>query len=83
MPVTRMIQTSDWRVEPTTQLTSTVRVLAATRAISTTSRATRAPANAYSFVRCAYRRARSPRASSSPERTSGSVSAGRVKSMED
>jgi len=31
--VTRMIQTSDWRVDPNTQLTLTVRVLAATRAI--------------------------------------------------
>ena len=41
--VTRMIQTSDWRVDPNTKLTLTVRVLAATRAIRITS-ATRAPA---------------------------------------
>src|SRR2546423_13056705 len=41
--VTRMIQTSDWRVDPNTQLTLTVRVLAATRAIRITSSATRAP----------------------------------------
>jgi hypothetical protein len=30
-----MIQTSDWRVEPSTQLALTLRVLATTRAIST------------------------------------------------
>jgi len=42
--VTRMIQTSDWRVDPSTQLTLTVRVLAATRAIRITRSATRAPA---------------------------------------
>jgi hypothetical protein len=40
--VTRMIQTSDWRVEPTAQLTLTLRVLATMRAIRITSRAMRA-----------------------------------------
>lgn len=43
--VTRMIQTSDWCVEPNTQLTLTLRVLATTSAITTTSRTTRAPAH--------------------------------------
>ena len=42
--VTRMTQTSDWRVDPSTQLTLTLRVLATTRAIRITSSATRAPA---------------------------------------
>ena len=46
MAVTRMIQTSDWRVEPSTQLTLTLLVLATTRAIRITSNATRALAHA-------------------------------------
>jgi hypothetical protein len=43
--VTRMIQTSDWRVEPSTQLTLTLPVLATTSAIRITSKATRALAH--------------------------------------
>ena len=40
--VTRMIQTSDWCVEPSTQLTLTLGVLTAMSAIRITSRAARA-----------------------------------------
>ncbi len=40
-----MIQTSDWRVEPSTQLTLTLPVLATTSAIRITSKATRALAH--------------------------------------
>jgi hypothetical protein len=43
--VTRMIKTSDWRVEPSIQLTLTLPVLATTRAIRITSSATRAAAH--------------------------------------